>query len=511
MGKDKQLLKNTIILYLRKIVSIVIGLVSARLLLQYLGVDDFGLYGLLGSVVALFSSIRGMFASSVQRFINVERGKPDDSDNKEARINQIFSTGVFVHFCIGIVFLVIVSICGLAMLGFLDIGPNKYTTAIIILECSIFSAVVSILTVPYDALIVSYEHFNSYAVFAIIESFLRLGAVLLLAISSNRVIVYSGLIVLSSIIVYIINRTYCRLRFPAQSKYKRPDDRLLLRQMTQFAGWQFFGNTGYAISNQGINFILNYFGGVALNAARGIAYQLMHTVQQFVSDISISFQPKIMMEYNSNKKETIRLFNFNSKLSFAICFILVFPVCMYTEPILRIWLNKIPEYTVPFVQSILIYILIRSLHGAVDILFKSSGDIRKYQLTEFCIMILNIPVAFILLYKGLPFYWAFLTMCVLEVINLILIIRLAHVMLDFDVHAYFKKIILPVFTITVTGAVAFYLRTFFDITSITLFPLIFRLIIWEILIIILLFFILLSNKERTQVKSYIKQKLHCFS
>ncbi len=508
MGRNKQLLKNTIILYIRKIVSIAVGLVSARLLLQYLGVDDFGLYGLLGSVVALFSSIRGVFASSVQRFINIERGNigDDNLSNNLIKVNRIFSTGVFVHFWIGLAFFLIVNIGGFIMLNHLDIGPNNYRTAIIIMECSILTAVISIFTVPYDALVVSYERFNIYAIFAIIDSLIRFCAVLILAIFANRVIVYSVLMVLASIVIYSINMIYCRLKFPVQSKYKQPKDKVLMRQMTRFAGWQFFGSTGYTISNQGLNFILNYFGGVLLNAARGIAYQLMNTVQQFVADISISFQSKSMLEYGSNQKEFIRLFYFNSKLSFAICFVIIFPVCIYTEPILKIWLNEIPRYTVPFVQSILLYVLIRSLHGAIDILFKSSGKLRNYQLTEFTVMLMNIPVTCVLLYKGLPFYWAFLTMCILEVVNLVLIIRLAHRQLNFDFSSYLIKIILPVLIISAIGMALFCYRDIFIASSLTTLTLLLRLFFLELFTIPILFLIILSGNERNTIIKYIRQQ-----
>ena len=507
MANNVVLLRNTAILYIRKIISIVLGLISARLLLQYLGVDDFGLYGLLGSVVGIFSSIRGVFASSVQRFINVARSQINESTSNNAIINQIFSTGLFVHFFIAISFLLIVNIGGFIMLRYLNIGENNYITAIIILECAILTSVISILTVPFDALIVSYERFNIYALFAIIDSIIRFCAVLLLALSTNRVIVYSVLVLLSASIVLLFNYLYCRKSFPYISKYKHPKDKKLIREMTSFAGWQFFGSTGYTISNQSLNFIINHFGGVALNAARGIAYQLMNTVQQFVSDISMSFQPKSMMSYGNNNAEFNKLFEFNTKLSFAICFAVVFPVCLFTEQILKIWLSEIPNYTVYFVQCILCYVLIRSIHGAIDIMFKSAGKMKYYQLTEFIIMIIAIPIAYTLLYIGYPYYWAFLTLCIFEILNLFCILSLAYFQLNFDLKSYFLNIFCPITIICIIGTIVFCFRKNLLLDSNSIWFLLMDIIPIEICTLIVLGLILLSNDEKKNIYKFIKMKI----
>lgn len=501
MGKNKKLLFNTAILYIRKIVNILLGFFSTRLLLQYLGVDDFGLYGLLGSVVAMFNSLRGVFATSIQRFINIERGNHSHNDEatKNRKVNKIFSIGVYVHFLIGLIFLALVNAGGFIMLRYLNIGPDNYVTAVIIMECAILSAVVAIFTVPYDALIVSHERFNAYAIFSVVESVLRLGAVLFLALCSYRVIVYSLLMLITSMIIMAINWLYCRKQFPIQSKYKRVHDKQLLRSMTKFAGWQFFGDTGFTISNQGVNFVLNLFGGVAVNAARGIAYQVMSTVYQFVSDISISFQPKTMMNYVTDKAEAIRLFYFNSRLSFAICFLLALPMCMYTESILQLWLGHVPQFTVVFVQCIMLYLLIRSIHGAIDIIFKSSGNIKNYQLIEFSLRILAVPLAYILLHLGFPYYWAFMGMCILEVVNLISIVTLAHYQIGFDIKSYIVHLVLPLSIVLGLGTVVFAYKTHLTLLPGTIGGLALNVLILEAIAVPLLFFILLKKNERHNV------------
>lgn len=506
---NKKLLKNTLILYGRKVISIILGLLSARYLLLYLGIDDYGLYGLIGSVIGVFASIRGVFSSSVQRFINIERGKGSlqNHEGLKIKVNEIFSAGLYVHFWIGVLFFIIVNAGGLIILEYVKLGANKWITGFIILESAIISSVISIFTVPYDALIISHERFNTYALFAVLDSIFRFIIVLSLIFFSDRVIVYSLLLLLVTALNFIFNYISCRCIFPIESKYKFIKNKDLLKRMTSFAGWQFFGSTGYTVSNQGMNFVLNHFGGVAINASRSIAYQLMNTVQQFVLDISMSFQPRSMMEYVSDYSNFIRLFYFNSKLSFAICFMITFPIFLITGPILKIWLTEIPDYTIPFVQCILLYLLIRSLHGAIDILFKSSGEIKTYQLIEFIVMLSCIPLGYVALLYGKPFYWVFLIMCIMEVVNLLSILLLAKSLLDFDLGKYFKSLIIPIILIgTISFLVYFYQNQIIPSSS-SIASISIELLTLEILSIMLIWFLLMNKNERSLISKYLYNKL----
>lgn len=405
-----------------------------------LGVTDFGIYGLVGSIVALFSALRGLFSTSIQRFINIAKG-----NGSEEKVCAIFSVGVKIHVWISIVFFIVVEIAGLILIPHLNIPENSYSVAQWVLLFSVLAAIVTILTVPYDALIIANERFKAYSIISIIEYILRLGVIFLLIYSPiSKVVFYSILVFIVSLIVRIINATYCKRNFNNESRYQNIKDRKLFKEMTIFAGWQFLGNLGYTLTNNGLNFIINIFGGVVVNAARTIAYQVMTAVSQFVSDINVSFQPQAMMLYaKQQKNEFENLIILNSKATFSICFICSFPLMIMTYPIMKLWLNEVPEYTVGFVQAILIYLIIRSLHGPIDMLFKSDGKLRNYQITELMIMVSNLPISWICLKKGMPYFGVFLIMGFIEIINTVLIIILAKKQIGFNIGKYSKKVIIP--------------------------------------------------------------------
>lgn len=454
----KRIAKNTFYLYIRKIISLVIALYTSRLILEILGVTEFGIYGLVGSIVALFSALRGLFSTSIQRFINIAKGNSSGED-----VGRIFSIGVKIHVLISIVFFIIAEIGGGILIPYLNIPNNAYIVTQWVLLFSVLATITTILTVPYDALIIANERFKAYSIISIIEYTLRLGVIFLLVLSPiSKVVFYSILVFIVSLIVRIINAIYCKKQFGDEAKYRNVKDRRLFKDMTIFAGWQFFGNLGYTLTNNGINFIINIFGGVIVNAARTIAYQVMNAVSQFVSDINVSFQPQAMMLYaNQKKNEFEELLILNSKATFAICYILSFPLMLLTKPVLNIWLNEVPEYTVGFVQAILLYLIIRSLHGPVDLLFKCDGQLKYYQLTEFFIMALNLPLSWICLKTRLPYISVFLVMSIMELINLVIILAIAKKQTYFNIKPYLKKVIAPSIGSTIILLIVFFLNNKF--------------------------------------------------
>lgn len=434
---NKRIAKNTLYLYARKLISLFLAFYTARLLLKALGVEDYGLYGLVGSVVAIFSSLRSLFSSSIQRYINMAKGA-DDVDT----VQVIFSIGVKIHRWISIVFFILAEIGGLFIIPILNIAEANQAAAYWIWQFSIFTAIAGIMTVPYDALIISNERFGAYAVFSLIESFLRLGVVLLLFLDDgSRVILYAALIFGVSVLIRFLNYFYCKKTFDKEAKYIRNTDRDLMKKMTTFAGWQFFGNIGYTLQNSGINVVLNIFGGTIANAARSIAYQVMGAITQFVSDINVSFQPRTMMEFSQgNIHKFYQLMFMSSKASFLMCSVLAFPIFVFAPSILAIWLTDIPANSIPFIRWIMIYVVIRSLHPMFDLFFKTHGNLRKYQTCEFICFLLSIPISWIFLYFGYPLWSAFAVMCSIEFINLIFIALIARNQFNFNVKFYIKGI-----------------------------------------------------------------------
>lgn len=435
---NRQIAKNTIFLYFRKIITLAIALFSSRVLLQTLGIDDFGLYGLVGSIVILFSSLRGLFASSIQRFLNTEK------DSSPFILSRIFSMGVTIHIGIALLFFIAVEIAGLIMIPNLNFSPEKVSVAYWVLQFSLLSAIVSILTVPYDALMMAKERFDAFAGLSMLDSVLRLVIIYLLTTTTfNRVIFYSILLFLVALLMRLLSAIYCKKQFPEIARYRVIKDKELLKEMTRFAGWNFFGNLGYSLTNQGLDFVLNIFGGVVANAARTIAYQVNNNMRSFVVDIAAAFNPQSMMSYRDNKARFYNLQFFASKSSSAIFLIFVFPIYLFTAPVLELWLGECPEYAVSFIRGIILYSIVRNWHGPVDIAFKSANRMMHYQICEISIMILNLPVAWLILHLGAPLYSIFVMMAVIEIVNLGAILIIARRQLNFPAANFLRKVVVP--------------------------------------------------------------------
>lgn len=501
---NRTIAKNTLFLYGRKGFTLIVALYISRLLLQRLGVTDFGIYGIVGSVVAIFSSLRGIFSSSIQRFINIAKGK-----GLEDKVNEIFSLGLKIHGWISVLFFLFVEIGGTIMMHYLDIPSDKFTDAYIVLQFSLLTAIVTILTVPYDALIIANEKFNAYALFSILDSVLKLIVVILLIYSPiSRLVAYSCLLFIVSLIIRSINTIYCHRQFGQVSRYHKVNNKQLLKEMTGFAGWQFLGNTAFHLSQEGINIVINIMGGVVVNAARTIAYQAKNAITQFTSDLNLSFQPRTMMHYaQGNRKEFYQLLFINSKANFAISTILAFIIFVLAESVVRLWLGEIPPYSVGFIRAIMIYLVIRSLHAPIDLFFKSHGKIRDYQIIEICILSLSLPLSWCIIKLRFPYYAVFLGMALCEAINMIAIIILAKVKYGFDLVQYLHSVaIRSVICITILSIAGWILLLTINFDHITLLKTLIYSIILFMIACITVTITLFSRKEVNSLITLVRLK-----
>lgn len=437
---SKRIARNTAFMYFRMIFLTLITLYSSRVLLAELGVEDYGLYNLIGGILAMFTSLKTVFTSSVQRFLNVAKGGGD-----YAKLNKIFSMGVTIHFLLAALFVFIVESVGVGFMNNLNIPSGSLTTAHIVFQFTVLSAVVTILSVPYDALIIANERMNVYAYISIIDGIFRLGIIFLLSfLPFSKLISYSVLLLVVSLIIRSMSMVYCKKCFE-EAKYNYSWDKGLFMEMSQFAGWNFAGNTAYSLTNEGINFILNLFGGVVVNAARAIAYQVRAALQVFTENVLVAIRPQAMMAYgNGDMKRFYMLMYLSSRILFSFFVILSAVVFVYCEPILQIWLGNVPLHTVNMVRALMLYSMVRSLHNPIDMLFKSAACLKRYQITELFIMLLNLPAAYIVLQFGLPFFSVFVSMASLECLNLIAILLVAKKELNFSILQYVKEVILPI-------------------------------------------------------------------
>jgi O-antigen/teichoic acid export membrane protein len=402
-----------------------------------LGVESYGLYGLIGSILTIFSSFQSLFASSIQRFINVSR------NNSPEEINKIFSIGLKIQVWLAILFFVGVDIVGLITIPHLNIPAESVIPSYWILQMTLFTSVATIITVPYNAMIIAYEKFTAYAVLSIIESILKLIVVILLLWNPfNRVVYYSLLMLILSLIMRSLNYLYCRSNFGEIVTYISYKDKPLMKKMMQFAGWQFIGSTGYSLSMTGINFVLNIFGGLVVNAARSISNQVHGFISPFIGELNTGFRPRCMMLYKEGlMKEFYDLFYLSTRMNYLVTSLVTFPFIIMAPQILRLWLGDIPEYSVEFVRAILLFSLLRSVIGPIDTLFMASGKIAAYHIVNIFTMSLSLPISCLGLYLGMPYYGAILMLSVSNVLQIISILILAKYQLGIELMLYVRNVL----------------------------------------------------------------------
>lgn len=396
-SNSKRIAKNTILLYCRMLLSMIITLYTSRIFLQALGVVDYGIYNVVGGFVAMFGLLSGSLNASISRYLTYELGKGDINNLK-----KVFSTSITIQVLLSLIIVVIVETFGVWYLNNLMVIPkDRLFAANCVLQLSIITFVVNLVSIPYNATIISHEHMNAFAFVGIGESFMRLCICFFVLFStSDKLIVYALLIALLSIIIRVFYGYYCKRHFE-ECSYSIVLDKILLKRMFSFASWNFIGSGSGLLRDQGVNLIINYFCGPSVNAARGIAMQVNSAVQQFSSNFLMALNPQITKRYASGEREyAIKLVFYGSRFSLYLLLIISLPVILETDYILHIWLNNVPDYASSFVKLILAYSMIEAVSGTMITLMLANGNIKNYQIIVGGCQLLNFPLALVALYLG---------------------------------------------------------------------------------------------------------------
>ncbi len=499
LSSTKRIAKNTAMLYVRMLLVMGVSFFMTRILLKELGVEDFGIYNIVGGVVAMFASLRGVFASATQRFLNFEMGRK----NEEA-LNRIFNKSLLIHLILALLLLVFAETIGLWFVNSkLVINPDRLSSANMVYQFSVFTALVMLLTIPFDAVIIANEKMAIYAYLSILDVLLKIGIILMLTYTEgNALVLYSFSVLLVSLIIRFLSSWYCRRNF-RECKFKMVWDTGLFKEMGSFAGWNFLGNTAFVLANEGTNILLNFFGGVPINAARAIAYQVRSVSTQFTSTMMMAINPQIIKQYAEKKfKPAIDLVFFSSKISFFLLFTITLPVLVYADLFLNLWLKNVPEHTIIFVRLILIFVLIRVFHDPLDTLFKATGKIKKYQLIDTGILLINLPLSYVLLTFGFDFAIIFVVMIIVETINLVCLLFLANKITNFSIKSYLKNVVMPCILIVLsTLPLIYYLLMISTTLSIT----VLSIVVIIIFIVCLFWGIGLNTLERNKARNSLEK------
>lgn len=499
-SNSKRLAKNTVLMYFRMIFLMLISLYTARIVLEKLGVEDYGTYNVVGSIVALFSSLRSLFAASTQRFLNYEMGQ-----GNSRKLQLIFNLSTVLNGGISIVFLILAEIVGLWFINNeMIVDPGRLHAVHFVFQLSVITTVITIMNVPLDACVVAHERMDFYAYLSIFEGAAKLGICFMLSYTTHdKLIVYGFLILLVTICIREINYFFCRRNFK-ECRYKKIWDKDYFKKMTSYAGWAFFGNTSYALSQSGLNMVLNVFGGPVVNAARGIAYQASNSLWGFITNLVIVIKPHTVKTYASgNVKQAFDIAFFASKLYFYVQLVLIICISFIAKEILEIWLGQVPEYVEVFLDLVLIQFLVKSLQMPMDMLLSAEGKIKAYQIFEGIVLMLPVPVSYVLLACGLPYYSAFLSLVFFELISVSGVVLITKIVCGLPVGIYCKRVIVPCLFMSVIAASG-YIMNYLFISKLTYkIGLIFLTILF---VTLFAFLFCLSCEEREVLKSLIQKK-----
>ncbi len=451
---NKRIAKNTIFLYFRSILIMLISLYTSRIVLAALGVEDYGIYNVVGGVVTMFSMISGTLASATQRFITYALGEKDDEKSK-----RVFSNSLTLHIVLGLIIVMLLEIMGVWLLyNKLNIPSERIDVANIVLQCSIFTLFFNMVAIPYNAMIIAHEKMSAFAYISILEVGLKLAiALLLLSWDYDKLIFYAVLHLVTSVVLRSIYSIYSRRHFTEAKNISLRIDKELFKQMFAFAGWNLLGSGSLVLRNQGVDIVLNLFFGVTVNAAKGICNQVQHAVGQFAGNFNMALKPQLTKSVaQHNSKRVYELIIQGTRFSFYLMALFTVPIIISCDELLSLWLVKTPDYTSEFVRWTMVYLLLDVQSKLLTHAVLSKGDIRNYQIVVGGTKLLAVPLVYMVLMCGGSPITGILVNILLEAVCLCLRLYYNKRMLGLPVLAYVKSAFVKCYFVLLAALIAPY-------------------------------------------------------
>lgn len=412
-SSNKRIAKNTIALYVRMLINLVVSLYTSRVVLATLGVEDYGIYGVVGGVVGMFSFLNAAQSGATSRFITFELGR-----GEKGRLNETFVSTKIVHIGIALIVVLLAETIGIWFLNHkLVIPEGRMTAARWLLQLSLVSTFLNILQTPYNAAIIAHEKMDVYAYVEMLHVFLKLGIVYLLVIGHfDKLILYSVLLLSVSVIIILIYRIYCRHHF-AETRARFVWRKDILKSLLSFSGFNLFGNMGSIVNLQGTNFVVNIFYGVVYNAAVGIASTVAGTVEGFASNVMTAFRPQITKDYARKDYSSFESYiDLAIKVILAIYCIVAIPAFIEINKVLALWLKEVPTCSAIFCRFMLVNIFFTTLRYIITIGIHATARVKVISLFTGILQILNPFVIWLLFSKGMDVKYTYLTIIIVNVI-----------------------------------------------------------------------------------------------
>lgn len=441
MNTKKRVILNSIVLYIKVILSMALTLVAMPLILKALGASDYGLYNLLAGIVGMLYFLNNSLSVSSQRYISVYMGTGDYH-----KINLVYNTSFYLHCLLGVGIIILLE-AGALFIGELNIEPNRLGTANIIYQLLIVTTFFRIISVPYDAIMNAHEDMVEFAIIELIDSLILLFIAIMIAfVPYDKLVFYSLSVSFTAVLNFLLKCLWCRYKY---KKYRirlfANKKELLTKEMSGFAGWNLFGGLAVMGRNQGVAIIINLFLGTISNAAYGIANQINGAMSSFSGTFQRAINPQLMKSEGMNDRPRLfRISNLTSKYSVLALSFFSIPLIIVMPEALGLWLKEdIPTFTMELCRCILIMTIVYQYSQGIMSAIQAVGDIKRYQIVMGTIILLNLPIAYVLLKFGLPVYCITICYIVLELVSLIVRLILAKNLMSMPINDFINGVVRP--------------------------------------------------------------------
>lgn len=499
---NKRIVKNTMLLYGRMLVMLIVSLYTSRVFLNALGVDDYGIYQVIGGVVSMFTILSGSLSAAISRYITFELGKGNINRQK-----LVFSTSINIQLIlIGILFVVFETV-GVWFLNTKMVIPDgRLYAANWVLQFSIVTFAINLLATPYNATIIAHERMGTFAYISLIEAFSKLAITFIIMKNPfDRLIYYGLLLLLVSIIIRSLYVRYCKRHFE-ECRYVAIIDKPLIKEMLGFSGWSFFGAGSSQLMNQGVDILSNLYFGVTVNAARGIANQVNYAVISFVNGFTTAINPQITKSYAAGNHEYMKELMYRSaKFSYYLLLFFAIPLLLETNTILKIWLIEVPAHAVSFVRLIVCISLVFVLSNSMITAVLATGKIKKYQLIVGGLGMLVFPLCWICFGIGLPPETAYVIMLAIYIIQTFVRIILLREIIGISIRVFLRDIIAVIMSVTLI-AIPIPLAVSLCVDE-SIVRLLLVAIISTLVVAVAIYIVGLSSSEKGMLIGFIRQKV----
>ena len=477
-----------------------VSLYTSRVILNVLGIENYGIYTIIGGVVGLFGFFNAAMSSATQRFLAIDIGRKD-WDN----LQKTFNSTLIVHIGIAALVLLVAETVGLWFVNNkLNIPISKIGAVNFVYQFSILSSIIAITQVPFNALIIAHEKMNVFALISVIEVTLKLLIVYLLLVSPfNKLETYSALILFVTFIVSIIYKVYCNKNFK-ESKFVYYNDKEMYKVLISYSGWSLFGNIAAIAKEQGINILLNIFFGTLLNAAFGIMLQVQNAVNSFVINFQTAINPQLFKYYANNELDKMfKLMFQSSKLTFYLMLLLIFPVIYNVDFILNLWLKTPPEYASSFVILNLVFLAIDNISNSLMKAVQATGKIKWYQIILGTFIFLNLPISYLFMKLGFGPEFFLYTSIAISFLSLLFRLFYIRLLMPFPSLKFMKSVLVPIVCVIFSS---YLILSFIHLKAESFQGLIVNSLITFIIVFVIILIIGLNKNERDSIKKIIYEK-----